>query len=128
MLRALVVGLSLGTAMVGTAWADGDVANGQSLFKKKCAACHQAEKATNGVGPHLIGVFGRKSGTVEGFTRYSAKFKALDLTWDEENLHKWLADPKAMAPGTAMNILGGNVKDQKEQDDLIAYLKTLKAS
>lgn len=128
MLRALVVGLSLSTAMIGSALADGDAANGQALFKKKCAACHQAEKATNGVGPHMLGIFGRKSASVDGFTRYSAKFKELNLVWDDENLGKWLADPKAMAPGTAMNILGGNIKDDKERADLIAYLKTLKAS
>ena len=128
MLRAFLLGLSLSTAMVGTASADGDAAKGEALFKKKCTACHQTAKPTNGVGPHMIGIFGRKSGTVDGFTRYSAKFKELNLVWDEDNLEKWLSDPKAMAPGTAMNILGGNIKDEDEREDIIAYLKTLKAS
>ncbi len=38
----------------------GDAAKGASLFKTRCAQCHNLAKGQNGVGPSLHGLFGRK--------------------------------------------------------------------
>ena len=44
-----------------------DAASGEKVFAQ-CKACHQVgEKAKNAIGPVLNGLFGRKSGTVEGY-------------------------------------------------------------
>ncbi|MGH6962142.1 MAG: c-type cytochrome, partial [Dongiaceae bacterium] len=55
--------------IAGTALAGGDAAKGEKVFAK-CKVCHTLEAGKNRVGPSLAGLFGRKSGTVEGF-KYS---------------------------------------------------------
>ena len=40
----------------------------------RCKACHVVDATTNRVGPHLVGLFGRHAGEVEGFN-YSDAMK-----------------------------------------------------
>jgi len=89
----------------------------------QCKACHSTEAGKTLVGPSLAGVFGRKAGSMAGFT-YTAGFKKLDLSWDEANLDKWLTNPAAMAPGTMMAFPG--IADATQRKAVIDYLKTLK--
>ncbi|HEY2483441.1 MAG TPA: cytochrome c family protein, partial [Caulobacteraceae bacterium] len=72
--------------------------------------------------PDLYAVFGRKAGTSPGFA-YSDGLKALGITWDAASLDKWIANPRAMVPGTKMTYIG--LSDPKDRTDLIAYLKTV---
>jgi cytochrome c len=102
------------------AFAAGDAANGEKVFNR-CKACHTVEQGKNRVGPSLFGVVGRKAGTEPGFA-YSDAMKNSGMTWTEDSLEKYLADPKAAVPGNKMAFPG--VKDEKERDDVIAYLKT----
>ena len=53
-------------AGAGTADAQGDPEKGEKVFNK-CKACHVVDKEQNRVGPHLVGIFGRPAGSVEGF-------------------------------------------------------------
>ena len=99
-----------------------DVEAGKIAFKK-CALCHTAEAGKNKIGPSLFGVVGRKSGSVDNFS-YSEAMKNFDHTWDTETLDTYLADPRAVVPGTKMIFPG--IKDKTERDDVIAYLETLK--
>jgi len=99
-----------------------DVEAGKIAFKK-CALCHTAEAGKNQIGPSLFGVVGRKSGSVDNFS-YSEAMKNFDHTWDTETLDTYLADPRAVVPGTKMIFPG--IKDKTERDDVIAYLETLK--
>ena len=46
--------------------AEPDVDKGKEVFRK-CKACHEVEKEKNKVGPHLINLFGRTAGELEGF-------------------------------------------------------------
>jgi cytochrome c len=55
--------------MPSLAFADDDAVEGKIVFKK-CTACHAADKEQNKVGPYLVGILGRKAGSVEGF-KYS---------------------------------------------------------
>ena len=71
-------------------------------------------------GPNLSGVFGRKVAAKPGFL-YSDALKGQTFSWDVAQLDKWLADPKAMVPGTKMTFPG--FKDAKDRIDVIAYLK-----
>lgn len=99
-----------------------DVEAGKQEFKK-CALCHTAEAGKNKIGPSLFGVVGRKSGSLENYN-YSEAMKNFDHTWDAETLDKYLTDPRAVVPNTKMIFPG--IKDEKERQDVIAYLETLK--
>lgn len=99
-----------------------DIEAGKAEFKK-CALCHTTEAGKNKVGPSLFGVLGRKSASVENYS-YSEAMKKFDHTWDPQTLDTYLADPRATVPGTKMIFPG--IKDEKERQDVIAYLETLK--
>lgn len=97
-----------------------DVASGEKSFNK-CRACHQVgETAKNGVGPVLNGLFGRKSGTIEGYN-YSDANKNSGIAWDEAVFADYIRDPKAKVPGTKMSFAG--IKNEQEVRDLTAFLK-----
>ena len=83
--------------------------------------CHSTKPGENKLGPSLAGVFGRKSGTEPGYS-YSSAVKGLNVTWDETNLNEWLQGPSKFAKGTKMIY---SVPDEKDRQDVIAYLKTL---
>jgi len=44
-------------------------------------------------------------------------------TWDETNLKGYISDPKATVKGNRMPF--GGVREAKDVDDILAYLKTL---
>ena len=98
-----------------------DAENGKKLFTK-CKACHNADAPKNKVGPYLVGIVGRKAGTVDGYTKYSKAIKDSGIVWDEANLDKWLTNPKGMYPGTKMIYPG--LKKAEDRADVIEYLKT----
>lgn len=100
--------------------AEGDPVAGKRVFAQ-CGACHTVVKGKNGLGPSLHGVVGRKAGTAEGFKNYSPAMQKADIVWAEENLDKYLADPKSFIPGNRMIFAG--VKKQEDRANVIAYLK-----
>ena len=95
---------------------------GASVFNK-CKACHSDVANKNLVGPSLFGVVGRTAGTEAGYA-YSAGLKALGYAWTEDKLEAWLANPKAVVPGTKMTFAG--LPNAQDRDDVIAYLATKK--
>ena len=107
-------------ALAGTAQAQ-DVNVGKAAFAQ-CAACHSID-GSNGVGPSLKGIDGRKAGAFPGF-RFSRAMKNAKRTWDSKTLDAYLADPQKAIPGNVMPFSG--VADAKQRADLIAYLHTLK--
>lgn len=114
---ALALGLGL-TASV--ALADGDPAKGEKIFNR-CKACHSVKAdAPKTQGPHLHGLFGRKSGSDVGY-KYSKAMSEANIIWSEETLDKYLTDPKADVPGNKMVFVG--IKNENQRKDLIAYLK-----
>lgn len=121
LLRSLIPALGL-TLAAGAASAQpaGDPAKGEQVFKR-CQACHVINQPTNRVGPHLVGIVGRQSGSVEGF-KYSDANQKSDVVWDEATLDKYLIDPKAFMPGNKMAFPG--LKKPEERADVIAYLKS----
>ncbi|HWC92090.1 MAG TPA: cytochrome c family protein [Pseudolabrys sp.] len=116
----LAIAILAGLAATQTARAEGDAAAGEQVFKQ-CLPCHAVGPgAKNKVGPVLNGLDGRKSGTVEGFS-YSAANKESGITWSEATFKDYIKDPRAKIPKTKMVFPG--IKDEKEQNDLWAYLK-----
>jgi cytochrome c len=90
---------------------------------KQCTICHNFQEGQGPkVGPDLYGVVGRPVASVPGFN-YSAALKAMGGTWTFDALNKWLLDPRADAPGTAMTFAG--LSNEKQRADVIAYLNTL---
>lgn len=99
----------------------GDAKAGKKVFRK-CKACHVADAEKNKVGPHLVGIIGRASGSVDGF-KYSKAMAGADLTWNAETLAGYLANPKKYMPGNKMAFPG--LRKEKQLTDVIAYLESL---
>ena len=119
-MRLLVLaGLLIATASAASA---ADAAKGKEIFKT-CAACHADLSGGGDLGPSLVGVVGRKVGTREDY-RYSAPMSRASFVWDEQKLKAYIHDPQSTVKGTRMPF--GGIEDQKEIDDLFAYLVTQK--
>jgi len=95
----------------------GDPMRGKAVFEKRCTGCHAME--VDREGPRLAGVFGRKAGSVAGFT-YSTGLKKSSFTWDDATLEKWLSDPDLMVRDNNMSF---SVPKAAERQDLIAFLR-----
>jgi cytochrome c len=117
-------GLSLIKILVtsSTALAAGDPAAGQTVFAASCAACHSTKPDENKIGPSLAGIVGSKSGTVPDFN-FSTAMKDANITWDDANLDKYLANPNGFVHGTKMFV---NLPSDTDRENVIAYLDTLK--
>ena len=109
-------------AVVSPAWSAGDAAAGRRLYDSRCAGCHSVDD--NRVGPAHRGVFGRKAGSQAGFT-YSEALRKSAIVWNDKTLDAWLTEPEKLVPGQWMNV---QVSDAKARDDLVAFLRTLKAN
>ena len=91
---------------------------------KKCAACRSFEKnGPNKVGPNLYGIVDDEVGHGRNGFNFSAAMKAKGGKWTYDDLNKFIANPKAAVPGTAMGFAG--ISKDSERADVIAYLRTL---
>ena len=109
----------------GSALAKGDVAQGEADFMQYCAQCHIPLPGDPLAAPKLNGVVGRPVASFPDY-RYSDDFlarKAEGMIWTEDNLRKFIRDPRGFIPGTVMQFVG--VKRSSMRNDLIAYLKSL---
>ncbi|MGL5362449.1 MAG: c-type cytochrome [Bosea sp. (in: a-proteobacteria)] len=122
-MKKWILAVAAVTLATGSAQAQ-DAAAGERLFNQ-CKVCHQiGEGAKNTVGPQLNGMFGRKAGTVEGYS-YSNAYKGLDKTWSPENFAVYIKDPRGVTPGTKMVYAG--MKDDTQIANLTAYIKQFAA-
>ena len=93
--------------------------NGKRLFSE-CKSCHELADKENRIGPHLVGIFGRSAGSIEGFS-YSDAMASSTFSWNENNLDQYIAEPDKFMRGTRMYF--GGIPDPKDRRDLIAFLK-----
>jgi cytochrome c len=101
------------------AQAEGDPAAGQRVYNT-CRACHVVDQEQNRVGPHLVGIFGREAGAVEGLN-YSPALKESGIVWDDDSIAAYVADPRGFIPGNRMAFAG--VRREADIENLLAYLR-----
>ena len=115
---AMIAGGLLGEASV--ALAEGDPAAGAQVWRQ-CQACHVLDAEQNRVGPHMVGIFGREAGAVDGFN-YSPAMAGSGIVWDDDTIAAYLADPRGYIPGNRMAFAG--LRQEKQIADVIAYMKS----
>jgi cytochrome c len=122
--RALLASVAAGVmalgALAAVAQPAGDPAKGAAVFNDRCTDCHTLGATSQG--PNLVGVVGRKAASLPDYP-YSDALRASGLTWTPDNLDRFLAGPRKLAPGTAMDAI---VPTETERRDLIAYLAAAK--
>lgn len=105
-------------AMLASASADA----GEKVAKK-CTACHSFTKGgPNKVGPNLWNIVGGKPAAVDGY-KYSGAMAGMTVSWEYEELNKFLYKPKAYLSGTKMSFAG--LKKAGDRAAVIMYLRSL---
>ena len=125
MRRSFAVALTFAVAAFAVpayAQSTGDATKGKSVFRQ-CSVCHSDKEGENRVGPSLFGVYGRKAGEAPAFS-YSKAVKDSGISWNDDNLSKYLENPQQVIKGTRMAFPG--LKKPEDRADVIAYLKSLK--
>ena len=91
-----------------------DTSHGAQVFAAECGVCHAVSKGTTGMmGPNLAGVYGRKSGSLAGFS-YSQAMRDKDVTWQAETITQLITQPQAFVPGTYMPYMGLASADDRQ--------------
>lgn len=102
----------------GVLLAAADLSNGERQFRR-CASCHSVDEGGATLqGPNLWDIVGRAIGADAGFG-YSGALPAGE--WSYEALDQFIENPRAYAPGTAMNFNG--LSSESSRINLIAYLR-----
>lgn len=139
-LKPVLTGAVMAVLSAGGASADcslpADAQNGK-MISNQCKSCHVFEAATPSnasSAPNLHDVFGEKAGTQKTYLNYSPAMTAAgakDLTWTEDKLFEYLADPKAFLAAVTGNpdLKRGmffSIRDEQKRKDVIAFLKVIK--
>ena len=95
--------------------AAGDAGRGKKLWDQRCGTCHERSS----MGPPYKKIYGQGAGRVAGFA-YTEALEGSSITWTEQTLDKWLADPDKFIPG---NRMGFKTRNAADRADIIAYLK-----
>ena len=100
--------------------ANADATKGAKTFAK-CGACHSVNKGgPDKVGPNLYAIVGAKKAHSSSF-KYSKALASAEGTWNEDDLAKFLHNPKKYLPGTKMSFIG--LSKPKDIANIIQYLK-----
>ncbi|MDT8344114.1 MAG: c-type cytochrome [Thermohalobaculum sp.] len=99
-----------------------EMPNGERQFVRKCSICHTlTPDGGRKAGPTLHGLFGRRAGTVAGYS-YSAALEGSQIVWTEETVARLFAEgPDVVTPGSKMPVQ--RIARAEDRRDLIAYLR-----
>jgi len=116
---------ALPTLVVAFAAHNGTLAvdDGARLFKNACGTCHSSN-AGHRIGPSLVGLGGRVSGTAPGFEGYSPAMQKAALKWDAMLLERFLTAPGSVVKGTSMSYPG--LTNEAERKAIVDYVLQLK--
>ena len=110
-------------AAVHPAMAAGDIAKGANTFAEECGDCHSTKAGKAKKGPPLVGVNGRKAGTITDF-EYSQAMVQSGILWTSEKIDTYIAQPRKVVPGGKMKYDG--LADAPARADVVAYVLSLK--
>lgn len=111
------------TASTASAEELGDAEAGAKMFSK-CKGCHEVgQGATDRIGPHLNGIFGREAAAHDGYaySKSMVRAGADGLVWTAETLDAYLENPRALVSKTRMSFRG--LKKREDRNNLMAYLR-----
>jgi len=95
---------------------------GRQTTIQRCGNCHALETGEKKFAAPLTNLFGRTSGTVEGYI-YSPNMKRLAVVWSPETLDNWLAATTFDTPDIRMRHVG--LPEMRTRQAVISYIKTL---
>lgn len=107
-----------------SAWAGGDAKKGVDVFAEECGDCHSVAPGKNKKGPSLLGINGRKAGSVTDFSGYSDAMKQSGIVWNPEKIDAYINQPRKVVPAGKMKYDG--LAEASARADVIAYLTSLK--
>ena len=90
-------------------------------FTAQCA-CHSMEGSA-GVGPTLLGMFGRKSDAAKGYG-YLPAMKGAGIVWNDAALDRFLRAAQHFLPRNKLPYAG--MANEQGRRDAIVYLKAVK--
>lgn len=128
------------TLFATSALADGDAAEGEGTFAKRCKTCHSISNAGEDIvkggktGPNLYGIIGKAAASSD--FKYGDSAKAAGekgLVWDQAQIIAYLEDPKAflveyLGDPKARSKMAFKLKDEGDRADIAAYLATFSAT
>jgi cytochrome c len=97
-------------------------ATGQAAFNNNCRTCHSTKEGDNRLGPSLSNIVGTKAAARSGYANYSQAMKTAGITWDEQTLDRFIANPESVVPNNNMKPFKG-VPDAAARKAIIEYLK-----
>ena len=108
------------TTRAGDASTSGDP--GLAAFNNNCRTCHSTKEGDNRLGPSLSHIVGSKAAARSGYANYSQAMKTAGITWDEQTLDRFIANPESVVPNNNMKPFKG-VPDAAVRKAIIEYLK-----
>jgi cytochrome c len=101
---------------------DEKMGNGARQFARKCSVCHSLiEDDQHRAGPSLAGLFGRRAGSIPGYS-YSQALTKSAIVWNAQTINRLFEEgPDIVTPGSKMPMQR-MVRD-KDRTDLIIYLE-----
>lgn len=121
--RLVAVMLTAAAAGPGAAAEPGESGgSGKAAFNNHCRTCHSPKEGDNRLGPALGAIFGAKAGAQAGYGGYSQALKASGITWDEQTLDRFIANPDDVIPNNNMKPYKG-IPDPAVRKSIIEALK-----
>lgn len=98
-----------------------EMTNGERQFARKCSVCHTlTPDDRNRAGPTLWGVFGRRAGTIDGYS-YSDALRDADIVWEPQSIDRLFdLGPDHYTPGSKMPMQ--RITSANDRRDLIEFL------
>lgn len=118
--RTAIAGSALAICIM-FAW-EAPAQDGAQLFRNACGPCHSTN-TVHRIGPSLVGIVGRVSGTASDF-EYSPAMQKAAVTWDAATLDRFLAAPNSVIKGTKMSYPG--LKDEPKRRAIVEFVTGLR--
>lgn len=118
---AFAAALGLAAAAGGQAALAADADAGAKVYREKCKACHYIDREKHKAGPHLVGIFGRRAGAIDGYG-FTKAMRDSGVVWDDSSVEAYLAAPDEFIRGGNKSAFLG-LKDPEDRADVIAYMR-----